>query len=74
MIRGMFTVSTGTPATTFITFDPSRWLVGRDGRFLDPRNPDNLFAIKWAIRHSIKMGMDDNHDHRMDDDMHADAE
>lgn len=70
MIRGKFTVDANTPATTFITFDASKWLVGRDGRFLDPRNPDDFQAIKWAIRHSIKVGMDANHDGKMDDDMH----
>lgn len=69
-IRGNFTVQSDTPATAFITFNPDQWLIGRDGRFLDPRNPDNLFAIKSTIRHAIKACMDDNHDGRMDDHMH----
>ena len=71
-IRGHFTVAADTPATAFITFDPDLWLLGRDGHFLDPRNPDNLQAIKSAIRHSIKVGMDEDHDGKMDDeDLHA---
>lgn len=69
-IRGHFTVLDETPATAFITFNPDLWLLDRNGHFLDPRNPDNLQAIKSAIRHSIKVGMDDNHDGEMDDDMH----
>jgi hypothetical protein len=70
-IRGRFTVEANTPATAFITFDPDFWLLDRDGHFLDPRNPDNLQAIESAIRHSIKVGMDEDHDGEMDDDMHA---
>lgn len=61
MIRGRFTVSPGSPATAFISFDVSKWLV-KDGAFLDPRNPDNGTWIEWAIRHSIKVDMDDDHD------------
>jgi hypothetical protein len=70
MIRGTFTVETDTPATAFIVFDVSNWLTGRDGQFLDPRIPENDKWIKWAIRHSIKVGMDDDHDGNMDDAMH----
>jgi hypothetical protein len=70
-IRGRFTVQDETPATAFITFNPDLWLLDRNGHFLDPRNPDNLQAIQSAIRHSIKVGMDDNHDGKMDDDMHG---
>ena len=66
-IRGQFTVQADTPATSFITFDVSRWLAGRDGQFLDPRIADNDQWIKWAIRHSIKIGMDDDHDGIWDD-------
>lgn len=73
MIRGAFTVDASTPATAFISFDVSKWLVGRDGQFLDPRVPENDAAIQWSIRHSIKACMDDNHDGQMDDHMH-DAE
>jgi hypothetical protein len=70
MIRGGFHVDTATPATAFITFDITKWLRGRDGRFLDPRVAENAFAIKRAIRHSIKVCMDDDHDGRIDDRMH----
>jgi hypothetical protein len=70
-IRGAFTVQSGTPATAFLVFDLSRWLVGSDGRFLDPRNPDNAQAIESAIRHAIKVGTDDNHDGEMDELEHS---
>ncbi len=72
-IRGKFTVQTGTPATAFIVFDLSRWLRGRDGAFLDPRLPENDAAIQSAIRHSIKVGMDRDHDGEIDNDMHAEG-
>ncbi len=70
-IRGLFHVEEETPATAFVTFDLSKWLVDRDGHFLDPRDETNDQAIQSAIRHSIKVGMDDDHDGEMDDDMHA---
>lgn len=70
-IRGLFTVEDATPATAFITFDISRWLLGRDGKFLDPRDAENDRRIRWAIRHSVKVGMDRDHDGRMDDEMHG---
>jgi len=73
-IRGKFTVETETPATAFIVFDISKWLRARGGAFLDPRNADNDHAIRSAIRHAIKVGMDDDHDGHCDDDMHADGE
>jgi hypothetical protein len=66
-IRGAFTVQSGTPATAFLVFDLSRWLVDREGRFLDPRNPDNAQAIESTIRHAIKVGTDDDHDGEMDE-------
>jgi hypothetical protein len=66
-IRGRFTVDADTPAVGFITFDVSKWLAGRDGRFLDPRVPENAKWIEQAIRHSVKVGMDDDHDGEMDD-------
>ncbi|HKW50586.1 MAG TPA: hypothetical protein VJQ53_02540, partial [Candidatus Eisenbacteria bacterium] len=72
-IRGKFTVQTGTPATAFIVFDLSTWLRGRDGAFLDPRLPENDEAIRSAIRHSVKAGMDRDHDGEIDDDMHAEG-
>ena len=70
-IRGKFTVEAESPATGFITFDVSKWLMGRDGRFLDPRMEENANAIKIAIKHSVKVGMDDDHDGEMDDDLHG---
>ncbi|HEX4935092.1 MAG TPA: hypothetical protein VFV33_18030, partial [Gemmatimonadaceae bacterium] len=73
-IRGDFSVDVDTPATAFVTFDLSKWLQDRDGRFLDPRDETNDQAIKSAIRHSIKVGMDDDHDGEMDDDMHAEMD
>lgn len=74
MIRGKFTVEASTPATAFIVFDISHWLRGRDGSFLDPRLPENDQDIRSAIRHSIKVGMDDDHDGDCDDDLHAEGE
>ncbi len=69
MVRGSFAVEEDTPATAFIALDHTRWLRAQDGTFLDPRIPENDFAIQWAIRHSIKVGMDENHDGEMDDDL-----
>lgn len=71
-IRGAFHVAAATPATAFVTFDVSKWLQDANGHFLDPRVDTNLQAIKSAIRHSIKVGMDDDHDGSMDDNMHGD--
>lgn len=67
MIRGRLHVDEGSPATAFITFDVSKWLV-KDGAFLDPRVPDNAKWIEWAIRHAIKVDMDDDHDGHPEDD------
>jgi len=67
MIRGDFTVLAETPATAFIVFDLTQFLTSREGHFLDPRVVDNDFLIKQAIRHAIKVGMDDDHDGEMDD-------
>ena len=67
MIRGDFVVLAETPATAFIVFDLSRFLIGREGQFLDPRVTENDFLIKQAIRHGIKVGMDDDHDGEIDD-------
>jgi len=66
-IRGSFAVEAETPATAFVAFDLSRWLTDGGGWFLDPRDAENDQAIKSAIRHSIKVGMDDDHDGEMDD-------
>ena len=62
VIHGVFTVQSDTPATAFIVFDLNRMLVDRQGRFLDPRDPANDLAIRSAIRHAIKVGLDENHD------------
>lgn len=67
MVRGAFTVLAETPATAFIVFDLTRFLTSREGHFLDPRVVENDFLIKQAIRHAIKVGMDDDHDGEMDD-------
>ena len=69
-IRGGFHVAENTAATAFVTFDLSKWLSDSSGHFLDPRDLANEQAIKSAIRHSIKVGMDDDHDGAADDDMH----
>lgn len=69
-IRGLFRVAAETPATAFVAFDLSKWLSDANGHFLDPRDSGNEQAIKSAIRHSIKVGMDDDRDGSMDDDMH----
>jgi hypothetical protein len=72
-IRGAFHVAEATMATAFVAFDLARWLEDRDGHFLDPRVAENEQAIKSAIRHGIKVGMDDDHDGEMDDAMHQAA-
>jgi len=72
-IRGKFTVEANTRATAFIVFDVSRMLRGRDGAFLDPRLPENDMAIRSAIRHSVKAGMDRDHDGDIDDDTQAEG-
>ena len=69
MIRGDFVVLAETPATAFLVFDLSRFLTGREGQFLDPRVTENDLLIKQAIRHGIKVGMDDDHDGEIDDDL-----
>jgi hypothetical protein len=74
MIRGDFTVAAETPATAFLVFDLPRFLTGREGRFLDPRVIENDLAIKQAIRHAIKIGMDDDHDGEIDDRLNEAAD
>jgi hypothetical protein len=69
IIHGSFNVTGDKPVTTFLVFDLSRLLMDRDGHFLDPRNTDNDQAIRQAIRHSIKMGVDRNRDGEPDDAM-----
>jgi hypothetical protein len=66
-IRGAFTVQSDTPATAFLVFDLNHWLVDGQGRFLDPRNPENAQAIESAIRHAIKVGTDNDHNGEMDE-------
>lgn len=68
MIRGAFTVDADTPATSFVTFDLDGWLRDRDGRFLDPRDPGNLQAIEKSVRHSVKVGMDEDGDDEPDNE------
>lgn len=69
-IKGKFTVEEETPATAFLTFDLSHWLVAPNGEFLDPRNPANEAAIQRAISKSIRLVWDDDHDGKCDDDEH----
>ena len=65
--HGLFVIDSDGSATSDIVFDLSRLLVGADGRFLDPRNPDNAQLIEQAIRHATKIGMDRDHDGDPDD-------
>ena len=67
ILKGPFDIQAGQPATAFLTFDVSRFLRARDGSFLDPRIAGNAKWIEDAIRHAIKVRMDDNHNGRMDD-------
>jgi len=65
-------VEADAPATSFLTFDVSRWLTGGNGQFLDPRVEESHKWIEQAIRHSIKFGIDEDHDGEIDDgDMHG---
>ena len=73
-IRGAFHVAADTPATAFLVFDPAKWLKTPDGHFLDPRDPANEAAIKSAIRHAIKVGVDKDHDGELDHDEERDAD
>ncbi len=68
VIHGHFTVQSDTPATAFLVFNVDGMLVDSRGRFLDPRDPANDQAIRSAIRHAIKVGLDDNHDGELDGD------
>jgi hypothetical protein len=67
MIRGDFTVEAERPATAFVVFELPRFLQGREGEFLDPRVAENDLEIRQAIRHAIKVGLDEDHDGAMDD-------
>jgi hypothetical protein len=67
MIRGSFEVTGEAPVTSFVVFDLSAFLRGRDGAFLDPRNVDNDHAIQQAIKHAVKSCIDHDHDGEPDD-------
>lgn len=67
VIHGSFSVQGQTAVTSFLVFDLSKMLVDRSGHFLDPRVTTNDLAIRQAIRHAIKVGMDANHDGEPDD-------
>jgi hypothetical protein len=69
IIHGSFNVTGDKPVTTFLVFDLSKLLMDRNGHFLDPRNADNDQAIRQAIRHAIKMGVDRNRDGEPDDEL-----
>jgi hypothetical protein len=69
IIHGSFAVVGDTPVTSFVVFDLSAFLRGHDGLFLDPRNGDHDLAIRQAIRHAVKVGIDHDHDGEPDDDM-----
>lgn len=72
IIHGSFDVTGDRPVTSFLVFDLSELLMDRDGHFLDPRTLDNDQAIRQAIRHAIKTGIDRNHDGEPDDLSEAD--
>jgi hypothetical protein len=74
IIHGQFNVQGDKTVTSFLVFDLSKLLQGRDGHFLDPRNPDNDTLIRQAIRHAIKVGIDRNHDGEPDDGLEAEAD
>ena len=69
MIRGSFEVTGDTPVTSFVVFDLSAFLRGRNGTFLDPRNVANDQAIQQAIKHAVKACIDHDHDGEPDDDL-----
>lgn len=69
VIHGSFSVQGDKPVTSFLVFDLSKLLTDRDGHFLDPRVTTNDQAIRQAIRHAIKIGMDRNRDGEPDDDL-----
>jgi hypothetical protein len=69
MIRGSFEVTGDAPVTSFVVFDLSAFLRGRNGTFLDPRNVDNDHAIQQAIKHAVKTCIDHDHDGEPDEDL-----
>ena len=74
IIHGTFSVASDTPATAFLVFDLKAMLVDHEGHFLDPRDPGNDQAIRQAIRHAIKVGIDKDHDGEFDDGPGHDAD
>jgi hypothetical protein len=74
IIHGQFNVQGDKTVTSFLVFDLSKLLQGKDGHFLDPRNPDNDQLIRQAIRHAIKVGIDRNHDGEPDDGLESEAD
>jgi len=71
IIHGDFSVQGDAPVTSFLVFDLSKLLQGRDGRFLDPRDTANDLLLRQAIRHAIKVGIDHDHDGEPDDDLES---
>jgi hypothetical protein len=74
IIHGQFSVLGDRPVTSFLVFDLSKLLMDRDGHFLDPRVLDNDQAIRQAIRHAIKVGVDRDRDGEPDDDLVGEAD
>ena len=70
IIRGTFEVMGDTPVTSYLVFDLSQFLRGNGGVFLDPRNAANENAIRVAIKHAVKTGIDGNHDGEPDEMAH----
>jgi len=67
VIHGSFDITGDRPVTSFLVFDLGTMLTDGSGHFLDPRNTANDQALRQAIRHAIKMGIDRNHDGEPDD-------
>ena len=70
IIRGTFEVTGDSPVTSFLVFDLSEFLRGHDGAFLDPRDPGNELAIRVAVKHAVKVGIDEDHDGEPDEVVH----
>jgi hypothetical protein len=70
IIHGSFQVAGDTPVTSFVVFDMSEFLRGNGGVFLDPRDPANENAIRVAIKHAVKTGIDADHDGEPDEVVH----
>jgi len=70
IIHGSFQVTGDTPVTSYLVFDLSQFLRGNGGVFLDPRNSANENAIRVAIKHAVKTGIDEDHDGEPDEVVH----